>query len=372
MDTLRVLCVIILTLAVLTLLAQGLSYTEIIQENRQSIAIYIKIISMGAPKVLALLLPLALFIACIWSLNRIHKDAEITVVQATGMTNWQLASPVLRLAVCVVAVNLALNLWGQPAAQRELRQSVLEARSNLVTSLIQPGQFTTTGALTFYARKRSGPDLINIFISDARAPDNAVDYIARSGRIVVTENRPAFIMSEVQIHQKDENGALSILYLDQYKYDLAPLASDETDTVYKAPDRYLPELIWPDLTDYINARAHDEYIAEVHYRLSSPLLNIAVVFFALWAILAGQYSKLGYSRRIRAASIGVGVMLLLHIVAHSEAENAAGVNALQWLIPLVAIIALSLRFFKGVPLSPSYYYKRFLAARSRKLSEPPL
>lgn len=360
-DTFRVLVTILSTLALLSLLAQGLTNIEIIQENRQSLGIYLKIILLGAPKVIALLMPLALFVACLWSLNRIHKDAEITVVQATGMTNWQIASPLFRLAICIVAVHLALNLWGQPTAQRELRESLIEARTSLAASLIKPGEFTTTDALTFYARKRVGPDFIDIFITDARIPDQPVDYLAQSGRLLTVDGVPAFVLQTVQIHQIDENGTLSILALDQYRYDLGALIREESDTVYKASDRYLPELIWLDPTNYVDAKSRTEFTAEVHYRLTSPLMSVAVILFALWAILGGDYSKLGYGRRIRNASILVGLMFMLHIVAHSESENEEAINVIQWLIPLSAILILSLKYFAGFSLNPIPQLKRLVS-----------
>ncbi len=359
-DAARILAVILGTLAVLSLLAQGLSYIEIIQENRQSVSVYLKIILLSAPKIVALLLPLALFIACLWSLNRLHKDAEISVVQATGMTNWQIASPFFRLATCVVAIHLALNLWGQPAAQRELRESLIDARTNLAASLILPGEFTTTDALTLYARKRTGPDFFDVLITDARIPDQPVDHLAQSGTLLTIEGKPAFVLKDVQIHQLDENGTFSILDLDQYIFDLASLVGEDSDTVYKSTDRYLPELIWLDPTNYVDAKSRTEFTAELHYRLTSPLINIAVILFALWAILGGDYSKLGYGKRIRTASVLVGLMFILHIVAHSESENEAAVNILQWLIPLSAIIILTLKYFAGISVTPLAYLNRRL------------
>jgi len=348
LETLRVLLVIIATLAVLALLAQGLTYSEIIQENRQSITIYIKIIALGAPKILALLIPLALFVASLWTLNRVHRDAEFTVVQATGMTHWQVASPLFRLAAFLVIIHLALNLWVQPAAQQELRASLLEARSDLASSLIRPGEFVTTDELTFFARERKGSDLLGVYISDARDPLKVADYLARSGRIVTIDGKPSLILTQAQIHQKDENGQLSVLNLDQYKYDLATFSKEDTDTVHKAPDRFLPDLIWLDPTNYVDAQSRDEFTSEIYYRLTSPLINIAMVLLAIWAILGGDFNKLGYGRRIVRASIFALLLIILHIVSQSESENEPAVNHLQWLLPIGAIIILCLSHFTNI------------------------
>jgi len=344
-DAGRTLFAIIATLSVLSLLAQGLTYIEIIRENRQSVSVYLKIILLGAPKVLALLTPLALFVASVWSLNRIHKDSEIIVVQATGMTHWQVASPLLRLAACVMVIHLGLNLWGQPAAQRELRETLIKARTDLATTLIKPGQFTTRDNLTFFARERAGNQLLGIIISDASQENNVVDYLAHSGRFTNIDGKLAFLMSNAQIHQKNDSNDLSVLELDLYKYDLSPLLREEGDTILKASDRSLAKLIRLDPTSHHDSIAADEFLAEAHNRLSTPLLNLAMVLLAIWAILGADYNKLGYGRRIIKASVFALLLLILHIVAHSEAENTPRLNALQWMLPLGTILGLGLSHF---------------------------
>jgi lipopolysaccharide export system permease protein len=92
-EVLRAVLIIVGGLALLALLAQGLSRTDLILENRQSALTYFYIVMLGSPQIIALLMPLALFVAGVWSLNRIHKDSEIVVAQAAGMTRWQIASP---------------------------------------------------------------------------------------------------------------------------------------------------------------------------------------------------------------------------------------------------------------------------------------
>lgn len=70
--------IIVGSLVMVALLAQGLSRTDLILENRQSAITYFYIVMLGSPQVIALLLPLALFVAGVWSLNRIHKDLRLS------------------------------------------------------------------------------------------------------------------------------------------------------------------------------------------------------------------------------------------------------------------------------------------------------
>jgi len=106
-------------------------------------------------------------VAGIWALNRLHRDSEIVVAEAAGMTRWQIASPVLRLAVLGAIVHLGVNLFVQPTAQREMRAQVQEARTELVSTLFRPGQFTTPDEnLTVFARSQEGIELIGVQIAE--------------------------------------------------------------------------------------------------------------------------------------------------------------------------------------------------------------
>ncbi len=82
------------------------------------------------------MMPIGIFIATAAALNVAHRENEIVVAQASGLSNWQVASPVLRLATLAAILHLGLNLWIQPAASRELRETITEASTDLAASLV--------------------------------------------------------------------------------------------------------------------------------------------------------------------------------------------------------------------------------------------
>lgn len=348
-DAARAFIIIMLTLLVLALLAQGLTWTEILQDNRQGLFIYFKIVGLGAPKALALLVPLALFIACLWSLHRMQKDAEIVVVQATGMSNWQVASPLLRLACLVAVGHLVLNLWIQPNAQRAMRDALVDIRADLASSLIRPGQFSSSGPdLTFYARDRRGDDLQGLLISDSTNPDDVVDYLAQAGRIENVDGKPALIMRTGQIHRPGASGDLSILLFEQYVFDLTPFIKEDTDTVLEASDRFLPELLNIDETNYIDVQSKDEFFAEANLRLTAPLLNIAMAFLAVIAIIGGEYRNSKYIWRIGRVTLWALALIIMHIVLKASAENTPLLSIGLWLVPIIAGVIAGSYYLNGI------------------------
>ncbi|MEL7480576.1 MAG: LptF/LptG family permease [Pseudomonadota bacterium] len=349
-DILRAFLTILAGLLIIAILGQGLSQTDLIVESRQSAGVYFKVVMLGTPKVLALLAPLGLYVAIAWSLSRIQRDSELVVASAAGMTRWQVASPALRLATVVALVHLAVNLWGQPHLQRELRETMHDARADLASMLIRPGEFTTAGEkLTFFARENSGGNLKGLFISDSGLSEPA-DYLAETGRVIQIDGRPALLMNNGQIHQVEPDDGLSILEFDQYVFDLGPFVREETDIVLKASDRFLPELVRIDSTNYFEASNQREFQAEANYRLTSPLLNLVMALLAIFAVLGGTYRRTGNLQRIALTGTAAMGIMFAHLSAQAAAVETPDMNSAQWVIPIGLLAGLSIWYFNSLQL----------------------
>lgn len=343
---LQAVVIIVGGLVMMALLAQGLSRTDLILENRQSALTYFYIVMLGSPQVVALLTPLAIFVGAVWSLNRIHKDSEIVVAQAAGMTRWQVASPILRLALMCAVMHLAVNLWVQPAAQRTLREAVAMARADLAAALIRPGQFTTNGErLTFYAREQVGGELRGVMISDMTDPAFPTDILARSAALVSVDGQPTLLLRDALSQQLDENMQLSVLEFDQYMFDLTDFMKEDAELILKASDKYLHELFFIDRKDYFQNKEADGFLAEANARLTTPLLNIVMAMLAILAVLGGDFSRQGYGRRIAIASAAACVILVVQIALQSAAAGDPALNFAQWAVPLAALGGLCWVYF---------------------------
>lgn len=348
-QVLNTVLIIVGGLALLALLAQGLSQTDLIIENRQSAFTYFYVVLLGAPQIISLLTPLALFIAAVWSLNRIHKDSEIVVAQAAGMSRWQVASPILRLAVFAFLAHLVINLWVQPTAQRTLRENVADIRADLVATVVQPGQFRQAeDKLTVYARESRGGELFGILISDGRDPNQTTDILAQTGTVVEIDGRPAIILREGQFQTVDENDALSILDFEQHAFDLTPFMREQGEVNLKGSDRYLHELFFVDTKHYLEVRNEQAFLAEGHARLTLPLINIVMALLAVVAVIGGDFSRRGYSRRIAIATGVALVVVIVQISLQSAAADDPALNVVQWGVPLGMVGLLSwMAFVKG-------------------------
>jgi lipopolysaccharide export system permease protein len=369
-EVLRAAIIIVGGLALLALLAQGLSRTDLILENRSGALTYFYIVGLGAPQIIALLMPLALFVAGVWALNRIHKDSEIVVAQAAGMTRWQVASPILRLAMLFAVFHLGVNLWVQPTAQRAMRETVATARADLAAQLIRPGQFTTNNSLTFYAREKVGPELRGVLISDMTDPNFPTDILARSAELVTVDGAPTLLLKKAVSQQVDADDQLNVLEFDQYSFDLSAYMDDQGDPNLKASDRYLYELFFIDRKDYFQAKISDALIAEGHSRLASPIMNIVLGLLAVFAVLGGDFSRQGYSKRIMIATAVALSFVIGQLALQSSSANTPILNLIQWLLPIGTIGVMSYIYFgKGRDIGPSPSRQRQLTMNAKPKGE---
>jgi len=117
-------------------------------------------------------------------------------------------------------------------------------------------------------------------------------------------------------------------------FDLKPFVNTQDKLFYKISDRYLHELMFPDLRHAWERDNRTKMLAEAHARLSTPLYTFAFVMLALAAVVGGQFSRLGYARRIIYASAIAGAARVIAFGAQAACEDNAALNVLQYAIPL--------------------------------------
>lgn len=327
-------------LAAVAILTQGLNQLDIIVNNRRAGLAFAWVTLLTLPQLISLILPMAVFIAVVYAINRMHNDSEITVLFGAGMSRGRIARPIIQLAVLAALAHLAINVVIQPWSFAERRETFYELRTDLASSLVQEGSFTFPNKdLTLYARERGGGgELRDLLINDAR-PEHDITYTARAGVIVTIDGEPAIVMRDGQVQRQVQDGSVDVLDFDRYVLQLGVANLDDDDFFYlKASDRTLHQLFYPDRTAHYDQRNVKQFIAEAHARLSAPLLNIALALIALAGVLSGEFSRRGYGRRIVIASVVALVVRLSALATQSIAMDEPDLNVLQYLVPIVVII----------------------------------
>lgn len=355
---------VLTTLAALTGLAvmtQSLSNIELIAERRETALTFLWITLLAMPQIIALILPVAVFIAVSMSMNRLVNDSELTVGAAAGLSRRERLTPFIRIAVYAVLINLVINLFVQPVAFREMRQTVYDVRTDLASSFMRAGEFIDLGAsVTFYAREVEENGVMrDVFIQDGRGAESQA-YAAGQGLITRTERGPVMLLQQGQLSQTDELGELTTLAFERYEFDLTSFIDPTAAFFFKESDRFLPELLDPTPTDIARANGIKGLKAEGHYRLSAPLYNLAFALFAASAFMAIEHRRTGY---VRFIILGAALAMGLRLAGFAVQAAASADESLNWLQYGVPVFGMALAI--AALNRPDRLIRRLAGRRSR-------
>ena len=289
----------------------------------QSAMVFLEFTALALPSVIRLVLPVSAFAAVVYVTNRLMAESELVVVQATGYSPWRLARPVLYFGLSVGLMMSVLTHYAVPAALTELSKKRIEVAEDVTAQLLNEGQFLHPApGLTFYIRQITPEgELQDIFLSDARRPDQRTTYTARSALIAREDSGPKIVMFDGMAQTLNrETRQLTTTEFANFTYDLGAVIPISRAT---QPDpRQLPTLILlsptPELVDATwGSRARMIY--EGNIRFSHALLAVAAPLVGFSILMLGGFSRFGMWQQI---VIAIVVILLIDTLDKSIARYA--------------------------------------------------
>ncbi len=311
-------------------LTQSLRFVDMIVNHGLALSTFFTLTLLMTPSLLALTMPLALFISLLLVYHRLIADSELVVLRATGSSNLRLSAPALALASMVALAVLAINLYFMPAGLRMFKDRQFEIRHSLASLLLQEGVFNTpVDGLTVFVRERaSDGELRGILVHDDREPESApVTVTAERGALLNTADHPRFVLENGNRQQVErDSDRLSVLYFESYAFDFAPQTGLLPGRIRKPRERYLGELLRPE--EEVSAHRRAEFLAEAWQRVSSPFHAVILALIACAALLSGDFNRRGQVRRAFAGG-AVGVVFL---------SASLGVQNMIAVIPQLAVV----------------------------------
>lgn len=325
-------------------LTQSLRMLDLIINQGQTFGIFLKMTLLFQSGIVAIILPIALFIAVLYCLQRLILDSELVVVFAAGVGRWRIAKPFLIVAGGTAVTVALFNVWLMPLGLREFRDQLTQIRAEVATAMVRAGDFANPiDGLTVYVRQRSSNDEVRgVLVQDARKEKEAVTFIAETGNLVTSDGRPRLVMynGSIQRNQKqsvsEDKDPVTYLFFDQYTFDLAQFTPQAQKMYYEPRERYLEELFSPAADDYYANEKPQELLAEGHDRLASILYPFTLTLIALAALLPAPFSRRGYTKRILTAALcGAAVRIAGFGIANAIVV-APAVWPIAYLLPVVA------------------------------------
>ena len=281
----------------------------------QSALVFFEFTALTLPKLIRMVLPIAVFAAAVYVTNRLNNDSELTVMQATGSSPWRLARPALAFGLVTAAMMSALTHFLLPAsiAQLELREA--EVSRNVTAKLLNEGSFLhPTPGVTFYIREIDPDGTLNdVFLSDRRDPALTVTYSGARAFLVREGDQSNLIMVDGMAQRLDtQSRTLSTTLFSDFSYDISGLIETEVAAIRDIRSIPTRELF----TDKTAISANEGYslghlTEELHLRFARALICFAVALIGFSALLIGGYSRFGVWRQALLAFL---VLILLEVM----------------------------------------------------------
>lgn len=261
---------------------------------------------------LDLLLSLSFFFGALLTLSRWYRDSEMVVLAACGVGVHEILKPVMRLALGVAALVCVLSLYLNPLAGREIEALKSTGSRQAQPEQIEPGVFTESESdrrIVFAedTDPRSGR-LFDLFVASYEADTLSV-MVATHGdpRVDPASGDHWLSLARGRSYEIDpKSGEWRIGDFERYD---AKLTGQTEATTTSRPDN-LP-------TSELFQGAKPSHVAELHWRLSKPLMVLVLAAYAL--LLAHSDTRRGRFANLFAAilvyfiysnMLGIGQTLL--------------------------------------------------------------
>ena len=360
LNILKPFLVISLVLTGIVWLSRSLKYIDLIINKGLSLSSYFWFVSLIAPKILALLLPLISFVAIIYTYHKLKSESELLIVETIGLSKLFLMLPAILFGTIIALFLLLIEVYLSPNNYKTFKSFQSDLRNNFVMSTLEAGSFhNPIKGLTVYIDKASKNGTVkNILIHDTRSKEIESTILAKQGILTNFENMTKVVVFDgTRYVYNNKNKKTSILNFTKYEFQIIT-EKKETERFKQVEERTIKELLFPNIQ--INKKIKNEFLAEAHRRLSSPLLVLFMCALASFSVLFGEFKRKMLVRKVIICSSVAVIMQAIYI----SIMNKLIFSMYTFLLPYLSLILLS-----SFPILLIKYENRVLNLLKRFKSE---
>jgi lipopolysaccharide export system permease protein len=353
-QTASALLMIIISLTLIVWLTSVLREIKLLTSEGQTFILFLKITALAIPNLIVTVAPVAYLIACLHTLNRLNGDSELIVLSASGASVWRLLVPYFTLGTLVAAAIFAANLFVLPGAARLLGDYVSQVRADLLSQVLQPGEFSDLeSGLTIHVRdKGQNGELLGVVVHDERDKKMSNTIVAERGEVITEGGRAEMDLYEGQIlRQQEEKANVQFVVFKTYAFDMGDFSARAGQRELKVQERGLEELLYPDRDGaYYKANAAG-IRSEIHQRLSTPLYSFVYALLAVLYLGRPRTTREGRANLMFTAFvIGAALRVLGIAGVNMVGKNLAGLALIYGAPAAMALLFIvMLRFNVPAP-----------------------
>jgi lipopolysaccharide export system permease protein len=364
---------VLLVLTSMVWLTTALRRFDLVTSQGQTIWVFLWVTALSLPTLMVVIAPIALFLAIVYTFNKLNSDSELVAMSAAGASPLQLMKAPLALAIIVALFSVLISAELSARSLRSLREQISNVNADIVTNVAVPGRFTSIqSGLVFHVRERGpGGALLGVFIDDSRDRNQSTTYLAERGRIVTAESSLVLVLEEGSVQRGGGSGRnSSIVQFERYGFDLSQFDATSAVMTDRAAFRNIGELLWPRSDDKVAVEDAPRFRVELHKRLSTPLYPIAAFFIAFAFLGSPRTTRQSRGLAMAGASGAFLFVEVLGLGSSGLVERTALASPIPYAVPLAAIAVCAAAIFGnfsggGIP-APLQRFLDSMAARIEK------
>ena len=363
--------VVLISLTAVIWVTQALHDVDIMTSQGQSVLVFIGITGMIIPLLVLVIAPIALLIAVVHTLNKLSTDSEIIVMNAAGMSPWILFRAFMNVAIVVAIMVTAISAYFAPQGLRMLRDWLTEVRANVVSTILQPGRFTSleNGVTIRIRERRPNGQLSGIFLDDRRNPNERLSVLSETGELVDNTNGTFLVLQDGVIQRREPTKQEpTMVVFDRYAFDLSQFSGGPQAVKYSIRERYLWQLMFPDPKDELYREQPGQFRAELHDRLMAPLYPLGFVVIAFAYLGAPRTTRQSRTMSLLGAVAGVGLLRLIGFVSTVFGANMPWMLVVPYIALIGAFIGGYFVIRRGIILEPPAFLTRGIAIVTERLT----
>ncbi len=313
---------------------QLVRYLSYAAAGKIAASIVIRLMGFEIPYLLALLLPLGLYLGIILAYGRLYADSEMPVLNACGLSLKRVVVITSWVAVGVAVVVLVLMLWVNPQLAMQRDQNIAQ---NTIIDTLRPGRFQVIndGRWVVYVESipRSRKQANNVFIAEAiKKPEagNNTPWVVLSADKGYQEKDPVshenFVVTSHGSRYEGTPGdnAYKVIQFEKYAVHI-PTAG--LSSARQAIEAIPSATLWYGYTN-------PEYAGELQWRLSMPISAMILMLMAI--PLSRVRPRQGrYSHLVPAMLLYIIYVDLLFVARNWVDQKNVAIGVGLWWVHLV-------------------------------------
>lgn len=341
-----------ITLVLLLVVVSGRLAAYIAQaaEGRLAASLLFPVVVFRMPQFLELILPASLLLGIMISLGHLYETNEMTVLSATGVSQWRILRITLMAASFLALIVAMFSFYLSPKGYAYVNE-LIEAQG-------LQSELGNLAPKTFYELENRGGTIYAGEVSSDR--DSMGDVFVFRPQAEGDGSLQTIIYAEKGYQEYKDNGAYYFVLEDGVRYEGLPGKADFTVTKF---DRYSQRIDEPSsalrssdnletatLTDLLQLNSSFA-TAELHWRISLPVMTF------LLAMLGVPMSR-SNPRQGRYLKLVPGLILyLVYVVlinagrdrvSQGELSPLVGIWSFHLAVFLIALTLFNWRFISGI------------------------